>query len=69
MVFDRAEALSKYKFRYPYQLRQFASPNLWASICHRFRGGFVSGQTENKKLRGGGSKKNRIRKFEVESRK
>ena len=30
-----------------YKLRLFASPNLWESICDRFHGGFISGQTES----------------------
>ena len=47
MVFDRAQALSKKKVRYPYKRRLFASPNLRESFCDRFRGGFVSRQTEN----------------------
>ena len=62
--FDRAKALSKKKVCYPYRLRLFASPNLWESFCGRFRGGFISGETESGNPWGSG-----IQKFEVESRK
>ena len=68
--FCQSRGFVKEKFRYPYKLRLFASPNLWESFfVTDFMVALSVGKQKIETCGGRQKKENRIQKFEVESRK